>query len=210
MLAVIVAFGEVDVVREAPAAGQRRVPEDRVPDEAVRALGGEERFELAARPRRSEWCHEMAVNTSPSTTATGSGRDSDTCMQTPPDRCRGRPGASFGAAPPRTSHGCAPCRRRAACTRDRRSSTPGGPCAGWRSNRPLSASCRSISVQRYNARSPERRSASSECDPLDLGRRSIVDPPSSWRSAPHRSHNSTRRSSPASRRYREAPLCVPE
>ena len=43
------------VVGEPPAAGQRRVPEDRVADEAVLALGGQQRLELApgALPGRS-------------------------------------------------------------------------------------------------------------------------------------------------------------
>ena len=42
------------VVGEPPAARQRRVPEDRVADEPVFALGGQQRLELTARPRGVE------------------------------------------------------------------------------------------------------------------------------------------------------------
>ena len=62
MLEVIGASFSVDVVRVSPHPVERRLPEDRVADEAVRALRRQQRRELAARERPGSKCrHAIAA-----------------------------------------------------------------------------------------------------------------------------------------------------
>ena len=99
-----------DVVEEPARAPQRRVPEDRVTDEAVGVGGGEQRLELACGSARGQSAAARSPrSTSPSTTATGSGRGSARCSRNAPRR-RGRPRASCPPAPPGRARGSRRCR----------------------------------------------------------------------------------------------------
>ena len=71
-----------DVVEGQPRPGDRPVPEDRVADEAVRALRGEQALQLGPRARRARsGARRSPRSRSPSTTARGSGRGSARCRR---------------------------------------------------------------------------------------------------------------------------------